>query len=687
VDNYNKILINLVKKYTDTLTSSHEYVTCRRLIRKIEGSIIDDDPNNVKIDYNKISSITKEEIEMFTSPNCEKILKSIPLILQMSGFKNRDASVLKNLLFLKEDLLNNKFKTFSQHEKSLNKLSQIINEGLYKESYSTVLDFIRVSYESNLIDIETSVNLSFYVLERCNDYGIDKKNDEETEIVELEINEGSVLDNRRKLEDVFSRYGYVYDREALKRCGGEEEFVKYARIDYVVYVLSKFKRYGITQDELYTKKAFYNIVIDNDKEAFNSILDFIDHNGCTLSKLLYLPSVFSKRVREYVMKEKGSGGKGPTKGNLKISGSNKDFFKNIKLYMKLKNIDKITNDDLKEIDKYVSTSHSLIKKNMDLLLKYNIISKDQLPESIVSLCGIRTEYLIDRFIESSLYESYLLPKVDGDKVIPSVGTSRLYLTTNDLMFYKIKRAHDMGESVLRSNGWLKGQFTDDKKDYMGIRLERDGKTTVGIIQEPMSMEIIDNIDPSIKKWLPDKFYLNRNISWEEASKMEFNNLYKYDVYRPSDIFGKDSVKGELIERIFKEDFKNVNNTDDILDDEFIKLLDNSIYCDVYGNERKIKTTDYQYEFIHPSFPNMHVIISRHKVLRLCKLLRDNDCWINNNTSTIDKENILLSVIVKDSILCDYERVMMRMVVRSILSNGLVKVEDAKKINIGRGARK
>ena len=94
MDNYNKILINLVKKYTDTLTSSHEYVTCRRLIKKIEGSIIDDDPNNVKIDYNKISSITKEEIEMFTSPNCEKILKSIPLILQMSGFKNRDASVL-----------------------------------------------------------------------------------------------------------------------------------------------------------------------------------------------------------------------------------------------------------------------------------------------------------------------------------------------------------------------------------------------------------------------------------------------------------------------------------------------------------------------------------------------------------------------------------------------------------------
>lgn len=687
MDNYKKILNSLVKKYKDTLTSSYEYVTSHRLIKKIEDSIINDEPNSIRINYDKLCSITEEEMAMFTSLDCVKIVKSIPLILKMSGFKNRDASVLKNLLFLREDLLNNRFKSFSNQEKSINVLSKIINEELYKKNSNIVLDFIKLSFDSGLIDTETSINLLFYILENCNDYGLEKTNDIEVEVVELEKNDGSVLDNRRKLEDLFSKYGYDYDRDALNCCGGEDNFVKYSNIGYVDYILSKFKRYGIVKDELYRKKAFYNIIIDNDKESFNSILDFVDHNDCSLSKLLYLPSIFSKRNREYVMKDKSDSRKGPSNSNLKISGSNNDFFKNIRLYMKLKGIDVVTNEDLDEISKFVSTSHSLIQKNINLLLKYNIITKDQLPESIVSLCGIRTEYLIDRFIESSLYESYLLPKVDGDKLLPSVGTSRLYLTTSDLMFYKIKRAQDLGDTVLRSNGWLKGVFSNDKEEYMGIRLERDGKKFIGIVQDAMSMEDMDNIDPSIKKWLPDRFYSNRDISWEDAAKMQFNNLYKYNVYSPINIFGKDSIKGELIDRIFNEDFKNVNNSIDILDNEFVKLLDNSIYCDAFGNDRKLRTSSYQYEFIHPSFPNMRVVISRNKVLRLCKLLHDNDCWINNNTSMIDKENILLSVIVKDSILSDYEVVMIRMVVRSILTNGLVKVPNAEYINIGRGARR
>ena len=203
----------------------------------------------------------------------------------MSGFKNRDSSVLKNLLFLRDDLLNNKVKSFSNHDKSLNALSEIINEELYKKNYNVILDFIKLSFENGLIDNETVINLSFYILEKCNDYGLEKSSNEEIEVVELEKNDGSVLDNRRKLEDVFSKYGYVYDRDSLNRCGGEENFVKYSNIGYVDYVLSKFKRYGIVKDELYRKKSFYNIIIDDDKDTFNSILDFVDHNECSLSKV------------------------------------------------------------------------------------------------------------------------------------------------------------------------------------------------------------------------------------------------------------------------------------------------------------------------------------------------------------------------------------------------------------------
>ena len=109
------------------------------------------------------------------------------------------------------------------------------------------------------------------------------------------------------------------------------------------------------------------------------------------------------------------------------------------------------------------------------------------------------------------------------------------------------------------------------------------------------------------------------------------------------------------------------------EDEIIKMLDEAVYSNIYGISTPLKKSEFQYEFHHPSYPNMCVIISRYKVLRLCKLLRDNDCWINKESSFIDRENALLSIVLKDTILCDYEMSMVRFVIREVLKNGLIKV--------------
>jgi hypothetical protein len=112
---------------------------------------------------------------------------------------------------------------------------------------------------------------------------------------------------------------------------------------------------------------------------------------------------------------------------------------------------------------------------------------------------------------------------------------------------------------------------------------------------------------------------------------------------------------------------------DVLDDEFIKLLDNSV-----------KISDVAYQFSHPSLPNHNVIVSRYKVLRLCKLLKEDGCFINNNSSVSDKENTLLAILLKDMIVSEVEVFALKLAVKDILSDGLVRVSQI--TEKGRGAR-
>lgn len=690
MDEYKKILIDLVQKCKDKIMTDDVYVRSVKLLKKINKAIINDNPENLQINYDKIMLLSEEEKSLFTSPLCLRIIQSLPMAIKKDGITK--ISILRNIKKLEEDLVNNRIKSVTMQIKRFDVLLNAINNNISADNYQMVLDFIELSLNNGLISVEEAINLNFYVLRKYNVYAV-KNKDNSSEIVRLVENRGSVTEIRKQLEEIFNKYGYSYDISALDICGGEENFVKYVKVSYVDYILAKFKRYGITQKELYAKKTFYNIVIDNDKATFNSMLDFVDHNDCSLSRLLYLPAIFSKRVREYVMKDNGSvvnnkaidkTGDNPSgnEKNIKITGCNVDFLKNIELYKELKGVTTINDSDLTELGVYLSTPHELVKKNLKLLLKYKVVDPGKVPEAIVSLCGKRTEYLLDRFIESSIYEDYLLPRVNKkDEVKPARGTSLLYMVTNPLIFYKIKRAIDTGDKLFHANAGLKNIFTNDNMEYSGISIDLNDKK---IEQKPMTMEEIDSIDNNIKKYLPNKFFGKKNMTWEESSRIIFKNLYKYKTFSPTDLFMLDKVTGSLIEKLFERDYCDVSDVDEeTLNDPFIKILDNAVYCDVSGNTKKIKTNDLQYVFVHPSYPNIKVIISRYKVLRLCKLLKDNNCWIDENSSLLEKENTFLSILLKDSIVCEQEMIMIRYGIRNILSTGLIRVEDTEDVHLER----
>ena len=260
------------------------------------------------------------------------------------------------------------------------------------------------------------------------------------------------------------------------------------------------------------------------------------------------------------------------------------------------------------------------------------------------------------------------------------STNILGRNSDPFTFYKIKRAGDLGEDVLASNGGIRRILTNNTSDYMGLKVRNDIDGELSIVQDVLSLDTMDSISGNIRKFLPND--IHKYTDEENRRLVEFRNLFEYKTFSPVDIFEasdremKTKLKGEFVEKIFTSDYEKVMTKEefsDVLDDEFIKLLDNSV-----------KISDVAYQFSHPSLPNHNVIVSRYKVLRLCKLLKDNGCWIVNNSTDIDKENTLLSVAIKDTIVCETEMVLLRFSIRKLLSNGYEYSVNTN--SYGRGAR-
>jgi len=108
------------------------------------------------------------------------------------------------------------------------------------------------------------------------------------------------------------------------------------------------------------------------------------------------------------------------------------------------------------------------------------------------------------------------------------------------------------------------------------------------------------------------------------------------------------------------------------DDQYIKLLDEAILCDNNGQLYNCKVDDKTYQIVSEAYPGIKVLISRYKVLQLVKILKEEQLWINDTFSDLDKENLLLSVLLKDTIVSDMEMQAVRITVRNILNGELKK---------------
>jgi hypothetical protein len=118
----------------------------------------------------------------------------------------------------------------------------------------------------------------------------------DSDVLEVELKENTepVEEIRKYLQEIFDKYGYTYDPSKFGEL--DDDLVRYVNLDYADYVLSKFKQYDISNDEIYVRKrVLYRILVDRDQEVFDSSLKFVDSEQCTLSMLLSMPSIFVRR--------------------------------------------------------------------------------------------------------------------------------------------------------------------------------------------------------------------------------------------------------------------------------------------------------------------------------------------------------------------------------------------------------
>ena len=166
----------------------------------------------------------------------------------------------------------------------------------------------------------------------------------------------------------------------------------------------------------------------------------------------------------------------------------------------------------------------------------------------------------------------------------------------------------------------------------------------------------------------------------------FEFYCKYKIMDPIAIFSNSSnvlskLKSERINGVFLKDYKYVLTNEDIKkieEDTIISILDNSVCYDNNVNCCNTKINEFKYEFVHSSIPNVKVVVSRYKVLRLCRLLKEDGSWFNNEIDD-DMLNTILCVILKDSIVSEAEIMVLKYSIREILINSLVTEKVRKRV--------
>ena len=646
---YNKLLVDLVNQCKVLIADNERYNGYMLLLDKLEKSLDD---------FSNISMISMEEVKLFQNANAIRYIAGIEyysqfdeiekseLINAIGELKKMLSFVMENDEVIKE--INDKLFMYDQMEK------KIINGQIDEE---LAFNFVYECYIKKLISADEVVGLNLYIAKECSVNSISEDFEEE---VVLEENVEPILEDLRL---IFKKYGYDYDNMHLNK-KVRTKIEKYATVDYVDYVLSVLSFNNITVSEFEDRQSIIcDIFVYKDKEALDGINQFVKDNNCTFYDLLGMGGIFHKRKRKFKFRNKINNGGSINDGEV-IPGEYDSFLKNVLLYKKCNNLSddyKLSKIDFEGRTIFFMTPHDKILENLKLLDLYGIVEKGKLPDASSALCGANVQYLLDRCVEARMF--------DYCKKNPYfVG-----MDAKEFRWYKIKRCSDLGQSLFRGKG-LRKELRDDSS-FDGINLVTDDDKFI-IEQIPMSMSEMSNG----KKHLPD--YIAKKIVGE-SDKVMFDLLYKYRTYDVSDLFAKSDFSKARLSLIQAIISKRVNVNSDFLEeenDEFIKLLDNAILCDQDNKLYNCKLDDRTYQFVNSAYPGVRVLISRYKVLQLVNKLKEDQSWITATFSELDKENMMLSVLLKDTIISAIEMQTVRFTVRNILNNQLAKFVSERKGN-------
>lgn len=547
--------------------------------------------------------------------------------LQKYASLNNSSIDKQEIINLIDDLLNlvnEEYEIFKNKFKYYDDILLAINENR-KE---TLIEFINLSFKNKYLSREDYINLSCYIMTG--------------DMVKVPLNkeviiEENISDISLSLTEIFKTYGYdvsIIPAREMKK------LLKYAKLDNLEEVLSFLKENNITINNFKERiKIITDLIIYFDYDSINKVKEFLIHNVCSLNTLLGIGIIFFGRDINFKFQKKLLDGTIEEKDAPKVvpQGNMESFMYIIDLIKKDLGRDlsyPITDADLANKNILFTYSKELIERNLTILRQYGIITGNHLPKAISSLNTVNTEYLLDRYIEAGLYE-YIKEKQPA-------------LTPDDreeFRWFKIKRARHLRDNIFFGRG-IKQVYMNDESLY-GI-----SKDDNGIKQNVMDRELIYR---GLK---------NMSMSFDEKSDyslgQDYLKYFNYTIQNPTRVFNyirNNESYPELgieIEKVFLNEYNNLHLFEsdpfiNYLDSLKTKLNDDSYY--------PIKHNDYEYRFYFQGKEgkaSTDIIISRQKVIRLYSLLKQYNLWFTDDSSNVIKENTILSILLKDTIVSKNE---------------------------------
>lgn len=667
-----------------------------------------EDNNRVYTTYNELINILKNCINNPSALNDIKDKLDIIIDTDIKEFITFMISFLGSGITINNDEINDKINEYviklenerntrkeviecRENIKNIEKLLSIINNG-YSDDIEPLIDYIRNCYNDERIDFSTYVNLNMYLLvQKSSFYKKSELYDNTTDNVILEENDAETRKNiRESLITLFKDKGFDYDliEEMYK-----DKIETFSKIENVTKVLDFLKKYKLSPNKI---SVFQIIIADLfiyfDEDAINRVDIFLVNNPNTsLDTLLRMSSIFFDRKKDF--KEKTRDGRIIKDGHGKvIVGNSKDFPVNVELYKKLLGKDEsysMSDEDFIDREVFFSTPNVVLVRNLTLFRLYGIVSLDSNGELIDkeafnrnSSCFVarNTEFILDRCIESNLYN-----------YIKKYRTI-LNRSSSLLMWYKIKRAYSLGDNIRfndsdLSTSRLKGIFTDDEWSYNGIsRVVRTDDRGYDINQEVMSMEdlVRGNKSYPIPQGIPE-FYAEK----------EFSYFYKYKVYDANDIvdivrrrnfianfnYFKDKMSSvdDVLKNYYSRDKGKAFNND-IFFDPFITVLDNGKNLNSHININKSSNgLAYKINVVSNGWPDLNIVISRPKVLKICNLLKKENLWFDERSSYDEIVALILVSLTKDTVLSEFEMNTLKYVSRVIAGKLVSSKEKIKEL--------